>query len=538
MHADRVRRAAPWIGLAAILIVVGTIRVRLLDVPLERDEGEYAYGGQLLLAGEPPFSGVYNMKLPGASMAYAGAMAVFGETARGVRLGLLVANAATIVLVFLLGRALLGTAGALAAAAAYGALSSSPALLGPFGHATHLVALFGSAGLLAFLGALERPRPAARLAAAGVLLGLATLMKQPGAVFPAFAAAWLAWERLRPGRGGAGPGTAARLALEEAALLGGAALPLAATAAWLAAAGVLGRAWFWVVEYARAYSGVIPLRDAPAMLAAALAAIGPPNAALLALAGLGLAALAWPPARPRRAGFLAALLAASLAGVAPGFYFREHYFILALPAVALLAGAAAEAIAARGRLGPAAAAAVVLLACGHAAWTQRRELFVLAPGEVSRAIYGHNPFPESVEVARWIAARSAPADRIAVLGSEPQVFFEARRRSATGYVYVYGLMEPQPFAARMQEEMIAEVERADPAYVVLVTIPTSWLVGPHSVRRVLEWKDAFLQTRYDLVGRVVMTRDRTRYLWDAEARSAGPGHLLVFRRRGYEPSRR
>ncbi|MEI8358775.1 MAG: hypothetical protein WCH13_09845, partial [Deltaproteobacteria bacterium] len=34
------------------------IRWHLLDVPLERDEGEYAYAGRLLLEGVPPFRSV------------------------------------------------------------------------------------------------------------------------------------------------------------------------------------------------------------------------------------------------------------------------------------------------------------------------------------------------------------------------------------------------------------------------------------------------------------------------------------------------
>ena len=46
---------------------------------------------------------------------------------------------------------------------------------------------------------------------------------------------------------------------------------------------------------------------------------------------------------------------------------------------------------------------------------------------------------------------------MAVLGSEPEIYFLARRHSATGYIYTYGLMEAQPFARRMQDEMIREI---------------------------------------------------------------------------------
>jgi hypothetical protein len=38
---------------------------------------------------------------------------------------------------------------------------------------------------------------------------------------------------------------------------------------------------------------------------------------------------------------------------------------------------------------------------------------------------------------------------------------------------MYGLMERHPFARKMQEEMIREVEVSRPAYVVWVKTPTS-----------------------------------------------------------------
>ncbi len=51
-----VRRLTPKIVLALILLATALIRIRLLPTPLERDEGEYAYAGQLMLQGIPPYS--------------------------------------------------------------------------------------------------------------------------------------------------------------------------------------------------------------------------------------------------------------------------------------------------------------------------------------------------------------------------------------------------------------------------------------------------------------------------------------------------
>lgn len=58
--------------------------------------------------------------------------------------------------------------------------------------------------------------------------------------------------------------------------------------------------------------------------------------------------------------------------------------------------------------------------------------------------YGLNPFPESLEIGRFIRENSAENDRIAVIGSEPQIYFYSDRRAATGHIYTYALMEDLP----------------------------------------------------------------------------------------------
>ena len=107
--------------LCAILLLLtivffALIRYRLRDMPIERDEGEYAYAGQLLAKGIPPYKLAYNMKLPGVYVAYAGIMKVFGETPRGIHIGLLLLNAATSLLVYFLAAHISGRLAGLVAA--------------------------------------------------------------------------------------------------------------------------------------------------------------------------------------------------------------------------------------------------------------------------------------------------------------------------------------------------------------------------------------------------------------------------------------
>jgi hypothetical protein len=151
VERDRVLEAT-WIFLAVVVLgVVIAIRIRLLGIPLERDEGEYAYAGQLILQGIPPYKLAYNMKFPGTYAAYALIVAIFGQTIVGIHLGLLLVNAATISLVFLLGRRLINSIAGIAAAMTYAVLSVSPSVFGFAAHATHFVMLPVLGGTLLLL---------------------------------------------------------------------------------------------------------------------------------------------------------------------------------------------------------------------------------------------------------------------------------------------------------------------------------------------------------------------------------------------------
>jgi hypothetical protein len=143
--------------------------------------------------------------------------------------------------------------------------------------------------------------------------------------------------------------------------------------------------------------------------------------------------------------------------------------------------------------------------------------------DVSRTRYGRNPFVEAPEIGRYLEQHTAASDRIAVIGSEPEIYFYARRRSATGFVYTYPLMEQQPLAARMQDDMRREIEAAHPAYIVFVTTPTSWLPRPGSERKLLIWANRYLEACYDVVGIAERLPDGSSAIrWDAGVANARP----------------
>ena len=494
-----IARYWPWLVVLIVLLFVGFIRVRLLEMPLERDEGEYAYAGQLILQGVPPYEQVYNMKWPGTYYAYALGMAVFGQTSAGVHLTLLAANSLTILFVFLLGRSLFGATAGLAACASYGVMSVSPSVLGLAAHANHFVVLFAvPATWLLWKADASDERRAWFIS--GLLYGLAVLMQQQGLYFCLFGWVFLFWRAVQNK-------TAAAGFWRRAAAFGlGMILPFGFFGLSCVVAGTFTRFWIWTVTYARWYAGLVGPTMGMGFLAKHLRKTLEISAGfwLLALGGLLLACVHKPSRTP--AVFLAGFWLFSFLGAAAGFYFREHYFILVLPAFALLAGLGVAQFQRVLQRIQRKTAAIILplvffaLVLGWAVVCQARVFFQLSARGACEAIYSHNPFVEAVSVADYIREHSGSEAHVVVAGSEPEIYFYARRYSATGYIYTYALMEPQPAARAMQQEMIAEIEAAKPEYLVSVSYYLSWLSHPDSDRMIFDWLQQYTGSHYELAG--------------------------------------
>ena len=159
MKAKGLRLNLPVALLLLAVLFVAFVRIRLLATPLERDEGEFAYGGQLMLQGIPPYELFYNIKFPGIYAAYALCLFLFGQSASAIHFGLLLVNVAGIWLLYRLARRFLDVPGAVAAGASYAFLSTSPVVLGLAAHATHFVVAAALAGLLLLLRGEDSGKP-------------------------------------------------------------------------------------------------------------------------------------------------------------------------------------------------------------------------------------------------------------------------------------------------------------------------------------------------------------------------------------------
>jgi hypothetical protein len=508
------------------------MRYGLLDVPLERDEGEYAYGGQLILNGLLPYQDLYSMKLPGIYAVYAGIVALFGQTQTGIHVGLLLINSATIFMMFVLGRRLLNPLAGLMAAACFAVLSVSQSVQGVFANAEHFVILPAVAGMVLLLKAVDENR-AGLVFWSGLLFGIGFIIKQHGVFFIAFGGAYLLAAQM-----GARPFMWTRFLSRCCLFVLGAMLPYAITCVIFISVGIFDKFWFWTVKYALEYSSQMPLKNAWGAFKINVVDIIKSAPFIWVIAGIGLTSMVWDKSARERWMFVVFFLAFSLLAICPGFYFRPHYFVFLLPAVGLLAGMGITglyhaSLNARVKALKYVVPVLAFMICAGSIWQERDFLFKMSPAQASRLMYGLNPFPESVKIGRFIRANTQKDDRIAVFGSEPQLFFYSGRRSATGYIYMYPLMEGHEFALEMQNQMIKEIKENRPEIIIFAKVPTSWLVRANSHRLVFDWFQRYQAAHYSLAGVVELSGLEGVYQWapDVEWPPRTDLWVAVFKRK-------
>ena len=517
-----------WIIVSIVFLFVLYVRVRLLSAPLERDEGEYAYMGQLLLKGILPFKEAYNMKFPGTSMMYAVIMSIFGQNTVGIHTGLLLINAGSVFFLFLLYRKWSDSkSNALIASSIFAFLAINPAVFGFAAHATHFVMFFSLAGLVLLYRAFNRSK-LWHYFLSGLMFGLSVLMKQPAVFFVLFGVILLTKQYFNKSL------QKKELIKSSIVFIAGILFPFILLAVILKIGGTFDRFWFWTVQYGLQYGSIVTLKEGFESFKYTFAHIFSESYLfwILALAGLFLLVFN----NRRKYGRLEIILffAASFMAIVPGFYFREHYFIMLLPSVSILAVEGLFYLKNKIKLKnytalPVTSVIIIL-------WTiiSNTSYYLSdSPELIVRKVYGSNPFNESIPIAEFIASRTNPNDRIQVLGSEPQIYFYSNRMAASGHIYMYGLMEPQKYSSIMQQELINDLARINPKYIVFCNIATSWLAGPNSDLHILKWSNDFLIKNYNIAG-VVDIGEETVYKWMNDAIAYQPRSqnlIYIFERK-------
>ncbi len=465
---------APCPSLMPLLIVVlsmllaGLVRLRLLQIPLERDEGGFAYIGQHLFS-EVLYTDLLDNKLPGLYGLYAIFIRLFGYNAAGIHLGLLVCNLSAIWLMYkLFGRIFNPWAGAVAASV-FALTSLSPNVYGFAAHANQLLMPFALGALILLDKGLQN-RQILNIGWAGLLLGLAFIIKQQVVMYGVFAGIWLLWLRLQE------RASTTQIFREMAAFTFGSLLPFGLICLYFLAMGRFQNLWLWVVELPVQLSRSDAIGDRWNVFRFYFSKVLEHFELIWGLAALGWLCLlsgAYEQ-RARVFGLLFPLfcLASALVGIA----YYQHYFVLCLPAVAMLTGISVDAIRTKftENMGNKVAAALVVLLVLIPV-LQNTDYYIRPDFvKIHRQSYGMNPFPELQQVGEELGRRTLPGDQIGILGSEPEVLVYSRRNSATGLLFLYNLFSRGQRSAKLQEQYLDDLRKNEPAYLVWITETGSW----------------------------------------------------------------
>lgn len=487
-----------WPIFAVAALLCFSLRALALEVPLERDEGEYAYMAQRLLAGEVPYRDVFNQKPPGIFLAYLPAVWVAGTSVAAIHITAAIWTLWGGFFLFLIVRSFCGARGAALSLLLYSVLTICPEwqALAANTEIFMLTPILGATWCL--LRAWESSR-AGWWFGAGICAMLAALFKQVAMTHAAWLALWSLWEWRRR-RSEIAPRAILRGGgLFLAGFCGTAALVLALFALRGAGQDFLDCVLWHNLKYSRQLGWAQVKEILPQEFRAQ-------GATLWGFWLLTCGAMCdWRAAHRRVALFLTGWLVCALLGVSVGFYFRPHYFVQLAPVFAFAAAVTLDRLVefawkstSRGTTAKLTAALGVVALLP---WAVPNFNFWLrtSPAWKSRALYGQNPFPESAEIARQIRVRTEPQDRILIFGSEPQILFLAERRSATRYILFYPLLMDLPETLPRQEVAFHEIQQSAPQSILLTNLEASLLPQKNAPRFLNEQIRKILDD-YHLVG--------------------------------------
>ena len=511
------------------------LRVGIASIPLERDEGEYAYIAQRWLAGDVPYQDSFNQKPPGPFLAYAALFALGARSIESVHWLAHVSVVGTMVFLYFIGYRLFSRVVGWTAALFLVVLVMDRTVLGNAANTEVFAILPMTAGM--FLAVRERPGRLDSLWV-GVCGGLALLCKQVVVPVVVLMVAVLAFRRWIVGpteQRAESPANAKETSLGDPSyfhvlslFLVGLGLVLIPVCIFFAAKGAWTEFCDGVLLHNLSYSVRVPLRLYPWIFWQMAKILSQVFAPIIVLAAFGLYA-AWKRLEP---GMLLCLgwFVMSLAAVSVGGYFRAHYFILMMPALALMGahGACRLGVALepkRVEWQPAIGVALGIVAALWPLYASHHYYWAESPEEACRDLYGINPFVESRAVAKLLEENSSPDDRIFICGSEPQMLFYANRASASRYIFVYPLFVGAADSEARQQQVVDEVLHSPPKFIVIVNdvvVPTSFSKTLNASQLIFRELGEFVQHEYEPFAASTLASDWSTRIIDLVPREEGP----------------
>ena len=439
------KTAAAFLLLAAMM---GALQWNWFAMPLERDEGEYAYSAWLLRTGKGvPYKDSFLQKPPMIVYTYGLVEALAPKSDKvGFRVAGFLAALATAGLVWHLGEREFGRGAGAWGAWLWVIFVQQATMFYSAAANVEKFMVVPMLGAMALTGREERR--GWQWGLAGMLAGIAVLYK-PICLPP------LAVHFLLTGWGQAKSNWRRTAACWGWAVLGGV-MALTAGVAWFAMKGALGAMWECTVEFTRAYAELIghPLRASLAWVTGRWKAWP-----MLGFAALGFCF------HGRTGGRWGAVSAAALWVAMTNV--NGHYFVMTLPLAAIGAGAGIECLVPQFRRGSGWMGAAIIAAV-FALLLMGREGKGLrcSPRQLAAALYRGNPFCEAEKAGKLVQSLCGEDETVHIVGSEPEILWLARRKGSTRFDIAYPMTLPTRYSEKYQGEALDVLKKELPAVVV------------------------------------------------------------------------
>lgn len=503
------------IGLGIIICLIAYIRSNFLNVPFERDEGSYAYCGNIILDGAIPFKDIGSQRLPGVFYSYAVMVAIFGYTLKSLHIGFIILNIISAIIIFLIGRRLFNNAAAIACALCWALLSMNMGISGFTIQSEHIVALFALSGIYFLIKYFDN-KSYYLIALSGLFFSFAFEVKQTSFFLGLFAGILLVgkqfFEKDRDFK---------RIILSVLIFSAAVIIPVALDLFIVWKRGGWEDFNYWFFDIRKEYSSVISFDQGIEYLKMSWPGMYNNYKFIWIVSAIGsltifLTSVKWW-VKLAVIGFFGF----GFLTVMPGNHYYGHYFLQWVPTVCISAGAfffsVEEIIKTRFNLKTASryiALGILVLASFSNISALKKYYFNTNSTQLLRQVYGLNPFPESKVIADKLNTMMRPEDKLAVFGTEIQMYFYTNKISPSRFAGSGALLEfPIKKAEEWQKEFISDVEKANPRFLVFYSHPISWLAHPNVNNLIFPWFDKFSAEKYNLIGYADMYDNMTNYVW-------------------------
>lgn len=470
---DNFTRIRFWLGWTIVLVLYIVIRINVVEIPLDRDEGIFGYSGQVILDGGLPYKDVFEHKPPMVFYLNALALLFFPPTAFGIHCFLHIYNFLTLIALYLC--AAVYTKSRMTGfwvAVVYAVFSSTPSIQG-FTASTEMFLLLPIALSLLFALLANEYKKSYYLVLSGACSALAFFTKQTSAPMIFFIFMFLAFVRINLLRNT--PTTGKEVTLDLIKWSAGFIAITLGIAAYFYYHKIFGEFFYWSWTHGFLYSKNYSMfSNFPKIYHAIIEIVKTNLPLILILLAGNLMALC---KNNYNGHFALIFLIFAMLSTIPGAGY-PHYFAQVAPAVAIAGGFGISYLTKlikKKELRAAASVFFALAVIGTPIAVSPGYYITKSPDQISRDFFGYNPFPESIELAEFLVQRTTKAETVFIFGSEAQIFVLSQRTSATSFALIYPLMSSYPRYMEFQNRAWQEVMANKPKYIITIPLHTSLL---------------------------------------------------------------